>query len=287
MSAVALSFDVYLAPLSLPDRPWDGEAVRRLLEARRDPKHAGQLQTSDGGADLYGDPGGDQWLMLNHIEGDEMWSVIHELAASGPNAVLPIGAPTFVAGLEDGAAVAPELPRPVVAVPSGEALRRAVESDVQGGLPPVRTVDAPASLLRFLEAHRTVLDRLTLSTAPLVMVSWYLLQPVEDVDLESDGDMLLCQWGTYDWGDGPTFEYDMTRQLTVDEPGELDPLIWQVSLTLQFPPQAGEGAGRGQRWCHHPGGLEDLQTFAMAAEPVRRLDRKPPLRVKLDFGVVD
>ena len=54
---------------------------------------------------------------------------------------------------------------------------------------------------------------------------------VEEVDSDyEDTDMLLFQYGTYDWGSGENFEFNITRQFIfadADEP-------FQLSLTLFF-----------------------------------------------------
>jgi hypothetical protein len=47
---------------------------------------------------------------------------------------------------------------------------------------------------------------------------------------DEDGDMLLFQYGTYDWGNGKFFEFNITRQfikVNEDEP-------YQLSMTLFF-----------------------------------------------------
>ena len=41
-----------------------------------------------------------------------------------------------------------------------------------------------------------------------------------------DADMLLFQWGTFDWGAGEHFAFNLTRQIIVDEEAE-DEDIWQ------------------------------------------------------------
>lgn len=49
---------------------------------------------------------------------------------------------------------------------------------------------------------------------------------------DEDGDMLLFQYGTYDWGNGKFFEFNITRQfikVNEDEP-------YQLSMTLFFEP---------------------------------------------------
>jgi hypothetical protein len=50
--------------------------------------------------------------------------------------------------------------------------------------------------------------------------------------VDDDGDMLLFQYGTHDWGNGKYFEFDITRQFiksNEDEP-------YQLSMTLFFEP---------------------------------------------------
>jgi hypothetical protein len=37
---------------------------------------------------------------------------------------------------------------------------------------------------------------------------------------QEDADMLLFQWGTYDWGKGEHFSFNLTRQLIVSENAE-------------------------------------------------------------------
>jgi hypothetical protein len=50
-----------------------------------------------------------------------------------------------------------------------------------------------------------------------------------------DGDMLMLQWGTYDWGAGKNFELNITRQF-MEEGAEDDDAISQLSLTYRFEP---------------------------------------------------
>ena len=74
----------------------------------------------------------------------------------------------------------------------------------------------------------------------------------------SDADMLLVQWGTYDWGSGENFEFDLTRQVILPDEEE-DEAIWQLHLTYRFPPSAElRGLGSGNRWCSSP---DEAPTF--------------------------
>lgn len=65
----------------------------------------------------------------------------------------------------------------------------------------------------------------------------FAAEPVEDAEpRDQDGDGILAQYGTYDWGDGEHFELDMTRQFTfADEDGEYSHMA-QLQCTFEFVP---------------------------------------------------
>jgi hypothetical protein len=67
-----------------------------------------------------------------------------------------------------------------------------------------------------------------------MMLAFYRTVRFDDVDIAGNGDMLLYQWGTYDWGEGESFEFDITRQLILGTGEDED--IFQLSLTFKFQP---------------------------------------------------
>jgi hypothetical protein len=117
------------------------------------------------------------------------------------------------------------------------------------------------------------------------MVAFYIEERAEDVDLTADGDMLLFQWGTYDWGDGPSFQYDITRQLV--ESGRDDPDIWQLSLTAHFVPTRDTiELGSGNRWYPTVAQSAELLEFVRDHPTTAYVEGTTPDRVELDFGRV-
>jgi hypothetical protein len=91
-----------------------------------------------------------------------------------------------------------------------------------------------------------------------------------------DADMLLFQWGTFDWGTGEQFAFSLTRQIIVYEDAE-DEDIWQLSLTFEF--EADDelrSLGNGDKWCHSLSELPEFReyvrrsTTACAEHQVRR-----------------
>src|SRR6202023_3596424 len=96
--------------------------------------------------------------------------------------------------------------------------------------------------------------------------------------IPTDGDMMLFQWGTYDWGAGLHFEVDITRQfIAADLEG--DDAISQLHLTYRFTPSSALGeCGAGNRWCK---GIVQVATFTayIAAHPA--------LQAVADLGPVE
>ncbi|WP_349744050.1 hypothetical protein [Roseateles cavernae] len=81
----------------------------------------------------------------------------------------------------------------------------------------------------------------------------------------ADGDMLLFQWGTYDWGTGRHFSLNITRQF-IEDGIQDDDATSQLSLNFRFEPTAElEALGEGNRWCDGPTELSILKEFALSS----------------------
>lgn len=98
----------------------------------------------------------------------------------------------------------------------------------------------------FVEGNGASLLGLTLRAGVMQMLAFY--QKVSPNGCDGDeGDMLLFQWGTYDWGEGPHFEVNITRQF-IESALEDDDAISQLQLTFNFPESASTAAlGSGNR----------------------------------------
>lgn len=93
------------------------------------------------------------------------------------------------------------------------------------------------------------------------MLRFYESERAEGCDLESDGDMLLFQWGTYDFGQGLRFRLDLTRQIILPDE-EDDDAIWQLNFSYLFAPTpALDQLGDGNRWCSSPAELAAFERF--------------------------
>ncbi len=137
-----------------------------------------------------------------------------------------------------------------------------------------------------LNARGLSVDRLDASGAIAAVIDFYLSQRLNDVDLDSGGDGLLFQWGTYDWGKGPSFEVDFTRQTISGEGGD-DEDMWQLNLTLHYKPSAETAAlGRGERWCWSPGEVPEFREWIESLPCVRFALDHVPESIELCHGDV-
>jgi hypothetical protein len=81
------------------------------------------------------------------------------------------------------------------------------------------------------------LDDLSLSDFPRLLIDYHKDVEFPDVSRADDGDMLLFQYGTYDWGGGRFFEIDFTRQFYQFFTDTDDHEIIQQRFTFYFDPE--------------------------------------------------
>lgn len=115
------------------------------------------------------------------------------------------------------------------------------------------------------------------------MLSFYREERVEGCRPNANEDMLLYQWGTYHWGGGESFEFDITRQLIVGDGEDED--IFQLSLTFMFrPAEELRKLGEGNHWCHSPEELEEFQALIGGSPAFIASEREEPSEVRLEYG---
>jgi hypothetical protein len=91
---------------------------------------------------------------------------------------------------------------------------------------------------------------------------------INGTSLEEGGDMLLFQWGSYDWGNGRFFELDLTRQAIPS--GEEDPPILQLHCTFRYEPAVFDGIDAGNLWCESPADIVGFARFVLSSEALRQ-----------------
>ena len=129
------------------------------------------------------------------------------------------------------------------------------------------------------------IDAVTARRALDAMFAFYAEQRADDVAIDQDGDMLLYEWGVYDF-DGPeSFQLGVTRQFIVtdeDEPYQDEP--YQLHLTLHFDPTSAlRQLDRGSQWCRTPDELPDFRRLVESSAPFKAMADVKPSRVELRF----
>ena len=107
----------------------------------------------------------------------------------------------------------------------------------------------------------------------------------DTVGIEEDGDMLLFEWGTHDWGDGRGrhFSLGCTRQLIPREGGGDD--IYQLRLVYAFPPSPDLALlGGGNQWCDTPDNLKSFERSVKTSPPFLALAERTDAGLELSFG---
>ena len=106
---------------------------------------------------------------------------------------------------------------------------------------------------------------------------------IDGTALEEDGDMLLFQWGSYDWGQGRHFDLDLTRQAIPS--GQEDPPILQLHCTYRYDPGQFADIVAGNRWCSTPGGADEFRQFVLNSGALQRA--KSHAHVSLEIWLDD
>lgn len=136
---------------------------------------------------------------------------------------------------------------------------------------------------RFLLRYIPNPESRTVQHGVAAMLAFYRDERAEGCVIERDGDMLLYQWGVYDWGKGEFFELDITRQLVPNGSCE-DEDIWQLSLTFKFDPTPElRDIGRGNRWCPTPNDLTEFESFIRASKAYQTLAPAAAKTMDIDY----
>jgi hypothetical protein len=128
------------------------------------------------------------------------------------------------------------------------------------------------ALAAFAASKGVDLHKCTPRTGLAVMFAFFDTVMADGCD-GCNSDMLLFQWGTYDWGLGRNFEVNITRQFieNLDDQGRIS----QLRLDFRFEPTPDLVIiVAGNRWCTRPDGSGSTTSAALPA-PVIALPGLP------------
>ena len=137
---------------------------------------------------------------------------------------------------------------------------------------------------KFAESSGKRISEVSASDAVELMLEFYRKIRATNCPIDDNGDMLLYQWGVYDWGKGETFNIDITRQFII-KGSSGDEGMSQLSFTLHFTPSEKLHKIRdGNRWCESLSELEDFREFILNSEAYQAIRDLRPARVELDWS---
>ncbi|MFY7865683.1 hypothetical protein [Roseateles sp.] len=146
-------------------------------------------------------------------------------------------------------------------------------------------IESRAAFESFLASHGASVSSCTPRQGVDLMFAFY--QSEKPVGCDGlDGDMLLFQWGTYDWGKGRHFSLNITRQF-IEKVLQDDAAISQLSLTFRFDPTVElEELGAGNRWCDGPSEFTLVRDFALSSVPLLAVADQSAVAVELEHSYV-
>ena len=138
---------------------------------------------------------------------------------------------------------------------------------------------------KYLSERRLSVEQLDAENALVAMVGFYLDVRADKVATDEGGDLLLFDWGTYEWEDGPRFQYCITRQFML--PGEVAE-CWHLAVTLYYGSDGRTLAlDAGERACASFADLDAFLTFVDGAPATRYARRHDPSAIRLDLEPVE
>ncbi len=147
---------------------------------------------------------------------------------------------------------------------------------------PMKPKNAKSAFQKHLRGGALQLNNMTPAQGIDAMLSFYQDDRADGCSFDEDADMLLFQWGTYDWGDGAFFDLNITRQLIFG--GFEDKNIWQLSLIFKFnPTDAMRTLDSGYKWCGSLGDTHQLSKFIHDSNAFQLVAHETPDKVELEF----
>jgi len=96
--------------------------------------------------------------------------------------------------------------------------------------------DIANSFRNFVKGRGVNFNHFSPFELPDLFIAYYTEVQFDEIAGEENGDLVLFQYGIFDWGDGRYFELDFTRQLTQTFPNDVDHQMYQQHVTFYYDP---------------------------------------------------
>lgn len=142
---------------------------------------------------------------------------------------------------------------------------------------PFKLSDSASVFRRHLLSRGVNADWATLREMIEGALSFYRGVAAAGLAASPDADMLLFQFGVYDWGQGEHFEIDVTRQFMLDGAEDDDALSQLRCATLFEPTAELRNVGTGHRWCQSRADLDTFREFILSSNAYAAAARSQPI----------
>lgn len=150
----------------------------------------------------------------------------------------------------------------------------------------MKASDAAEALRLYLQTHVGDPQIAPLSDLISAAIDFYSTRPVTGLAGSADSDMLLFQFGCYDWGEGEMFEIDLTRQFIVADEVD-DDAISQLHLTAYFDPDEDlRNVGASNLWCKGLGEAPAFKRAVLGSAALAVTVARRPNRLRVDWDKV-
>ena len=133
-----------------------------------------------------------------------------------------------------------------------------------------------------IEYHKYINENTILSVDDFINHALTLFDKIKVEGIDNIDDMLLFQYGVYDWGDenGEHFSFDITRQII--NPAEDEP--YQLNFTLIFSPLNFTGVEQHTEWNDSYDTLDDFVNHIKSTRGYVLASELQPRKYQLIFG---
>lgn len=143
--------------------------------------------------------------------------------------------------------------------------------------------DINRSFNSFAEGKGINTSDLSLSDFPRLLIDYYKDVEFTEVDRADDGEMLLFEYGTYDWGEGRFFEVGFTRQFYQFFADAEDHEVIQQSFTFYFEPERFQHIESFDLWSNAAATLAEYEKAIVGSEGYLEALRRRPERFEISI----
>jgi|GEM_PF-1749182 len=139
--------------------------------------------------------------------------------------------------------------------------------------------------LSYLKKKGIVFNELTLDQLIDSSVSFFKEIRFQKVNLKKSGDMILVQWGKYNWGKGEYLEFDITRQF-IKKNKDGDDAMSQLHITLYYSVDLIKILKNENKWFRDPNDTKSIKSYILNKKIYKLLKDKKPIKRKLEWGII-